>query len=301
MKESDLSLPQLRAFVAVVDAGSLAAAGRGLGASTASISKTLARLEETLRVKVLHRSTHSVSLTKDGEALIDLARRIVRDSDELQRAATLERSTGWIRIAAPVALMRDVVAPLVTQFGRENPTVRLDLRASSDAVDLAKEGIDLAIRNDTLARAPGHVRTQWFAFPWVLCATPAYLKGRKRPQHPDDLADHAQVTFRNPRTGQIRPWTFRDNVQLTPTGSAVYDDGGSGWRAVLDSAGIGSIPLYLCADALRHGEVTEVLRDWRDKPATLVILRQDGRLTPPRVKSMIAYLRKHAPRFTDLM
>ncbi len=308
--ELDISLSQLRCFVAVVDAGSLAEAGRQLGMSTASVSKAIARLEQTSGVKLLHRSTHAVSLTQDGEQLVELAREVVRAAGDFSRSAGVqnqESGAGWVRVTAPVAFMRDVLTPLFAEFSRENPSIRLDLRAGNELSDLAKDGVDLAIRSGSLVRVPGHLQTAWFKFPWVVCASPAYLKGRERPEQPSDLAAHKLIGFRNQRTGQVRPWWFRqpnnegDVIQVAPDISSVFDDGASAWRAVVHGAGIASAPLWLAADDLRAGRAVELLRDWRDAEVTMNFLRRDRRLAPERVDTVIAYLRGHAPRLADLI
>lgn len=310
MAEPDISLSQLRCFVAVVDAGSLAEAGRQLGMSTASVSKAIVRLEQTSGVKLLHRSTHAVSLTQDGEQLVELAREVVRAAGAFSRSAgtqNQESAVGWVRVAAPVAFMRDVLTPLFAEFSREYPSIRLDLRASNELVDLAKDGVDLAIRSGSLVRVPGHLQTVWFKFPWVVCASPEYLKGRERPEQPSDLAAHQLIGFRNQRTGQVRPWWFRrpgnegDVIQIAPDASSIFDDGASAWNAVTHGAGIASAPLWLAADDLKAGRAVELLRDWRDADMTMNFLRRDRRLTPERVNTLIAYLLKHAPRLADLI
>jgi DNA-binding transcriptional LysR family regulator len=308
--ELDVSVSQLRCFVAVVDAGSLAEAGRQLGMSTASVSKAIARLEQTSGVKLLHRSTHAVSLTQDGEQLVELAREVVRAAADFSRSAGIqnqESGAGWVRVTAPVAFMRDVLTPLFAAFSRDNPSIRLDLRAGNELVDLAKDGVDLAIRSGSLDRVPGHLQTAWFKFPWVVCASPMYLKGRERPEQPSDLTAHNLIGFRNQRTGQVRPWRFRqpanerDVVQVAPDASAIFDDGASAWKAVVHGAGIASAPLWLAADDLRAGRAVELLRDWRDDDATMNFLRRNRRLTPERVDTVIAYLRGRAPRLADLI
>jgi DNA-binding transcriptional LysR family regulator len=310
MTEPDISLSQLRCFVAVVDAGSLAEAGRQLGMSTASVSKAIARLEQTLGVKLLHRSTHAVSLTQDGEQLVELARDVVHAAGVFSRSAgaqSQDSAGGWVRVTAPVAFMRDVLTPLLAGFSRENPSIRLDLRASNELVDLAKDGVDLAIRSGSLVRVPGHLQTAWFRFPWVVAAAPAYLDGRERPRQPGDLVAHKLIGFRNQRTGQVRPWSFRrpdnpgDVVQLAPDASSIFDDGASAWKAAIHGAGITSAPLWLAADDLREGRAVELLRDWRDAEVTMNFLRRDRRLTPGRVDAVIAYLRAHAPPLADLI
>lgn len=212
-----------------------------------------------------------------------------------QQTAVARAPSGWVRIAAPVALMRDVLAPLLADFMRSHPEIRLDLRASNELVDLARDGIDLAIRSGSLTRLPGHLQTTWFRFPWVVCASPRYLEGRAEPKRPQDLREHALIGFRNQRTGQVRPWTFRrrqETLQLAPDPASIFDDGASAWAAALSGAGIASAPLWLVVDDLRAGRAVEFLREWRDVDAVVSFLR---RAPSARVSRVIAHLRRNAP------
>jgi DNA-binding transcriptional LysR family regulator len=307
--EVDVSLLQLSCFVAVVDAGSLAEAARQLGVSTASVSKAIARLEQASALKLLHRSTHAVSLTQDGTQLLELAREAVSAASAFRRSARTrhqDSAIGWVRVTAPVGFMLEVLSPLLANFSRKHPSIRLDLRASNDLVDLAKDGVDLAVRSGTLARVPGHLQRPWFKFPWVACASPDYIAKEGQPKIPADLDKHTLIGFRNQRTGQVRPWWFRSPdpdhrvVQFAPDATTIFDDGASAWRAVTRGAGIGSAPLWLAADDLRAGRAIEVLRDWRDADETMTVLRRDRRLTPNRVNLVIAHLLAHAPSLDDL-
>lgn len=298
----DISLSQLRCFLAIVDGGSFAEAGRRLGLSTSVVSKTLNRLEAAHGVKLLHRSTHAVSPTAEGEALVGHARAAERALDDvihaLDRAGSGEG--GWVRLTAPVAFLRHCLMPLLPALRRLHPELRLDLRASNDFLDLADHGIDVAIRSGSLDGVPGHVQQPWFSCPWVVCATPGYLSGRAPPSTPAQLSEHQLIGFRTSQDGLVRAWRFRDpetgaSIRLVPEPMLVMDDGESGWRAALDGLGIARAPLFLAADALRDGSVVELLRPWRDADMPVSILRRDTRLTLPRVAQLIAFLKHHPP------
>lgn len=299
---SDLSLSQLRCFLAIVEPGSFAEAGRRLGLSPPAVSKTMARLEAAHGVKLLHRSTHAVSLTDEGRALVPSTRAAERALGEavqvLDHAGT--RIGGMVRLTAPVAFLRHCVMPLLPALRRASPDIHLDLRASNDLLDLAGHGIDMAIRTGGLDAVPGHVQQLWFSCPWVVCAAPSYLAGRSPPTAPDYLAEHELIGFRASEDGLVRAWHFRDpqtreRLRVVPDPVLVFDDGETGWRAVTDGLGIARAPLFLAAGALREGRVVELLRPWRDAEMPVSILRREAALTPPRVEHVIAFLRRHAP------
>ncbi len=303
--ELDVSLPQLRCFIAVVEATSLAEAGRRLGMSAASVSKAIARLEQSVGSRLLHRSTHAFSLTLEGEALLDPAREVLAAASSFRRAANDGTTVGGsIRISAPVGFCRVVLAPLLVAFRQDHPSVDLDVRATNDIVAMADDGIDIALRSGSLARIPGHVQQRWFSFPWVLCAAPAYLERKGVPQTIDDLAAHDLVGFRNTRTGQIQGWPYNvgDNgsSRLTPPAGLAFDDGESGWKATLAGAGIACTPLWMAAAELRNGQAVEVLATLRGPPVDMSIIRRERRLTPPRVAALMEHLFANPPALSDL-
>ncbi|KYG02191.1 hypothetical protein BE21_55170 [Sorangium cellulosum] len=179
----DVSVPQLRCFLAVVDGGSVAEAGRRLGMSAASVSKAITRLEDGAGVRLLHRSTHAISLTDAGEALLEPAREAARAAEAFAETASHASNGsdgGIVRLTAAPGMVRHVIAPLVGELARVHPDtdIRVDIRVTNRVLDLAEGGIDLAIRSGPFDGLPGHIAQTWFAAPWVLCATPGYLAGR---------------------------------------------------------------------------------------------------------------------------
>ena len=304
----EVSVPQLRCFIAVVSAGSVAEAGRRLGMSAASVSKAITRLEEAAGVRLLHRSTHAMSLTREGEALLGPARDAVHAAQAFEDAvahAADGGDAGVVRLTGAVGLVRHVVVPLLGELARLHPDIRLDVRATNEIVDLADGGIDLALRSGSLAGVPGHLHQSWFSCPWVICAAPSYLARRPAPRAVAQLDGHDLIGFRNQRTGRIEPWPHR-----TPGGVSgrhdvkprfAFDDGDAVWGAMLTGAGIACAPLYLAAAALRNGSAVELLSDWRDAEVSVAMLRRNRRLTPGRLTTVMTFLSAMAPKLDDLL
>lgn len=305
----EVSVAQLRCFIAVVSAGSVAEAARRLGMSPASVSKAISRFEDAAGVKLLHRSTHAMSLTEAGERLLGPAREVLRAAQSLEDAAASaadERDGGGVRITGAVGLVRHVLVPLMGEFVGLYPDIRVDIRATNEIVDLAENGIDLALRSGSLDSVPGHLHKTWFRSPWVICAAPSYLQRRSRPGGLLDLGDHDLIGFRNRRTGRVEPWPHR-----TPNGEAggryeprprlAFDDGDAVWDAMLAGAGIACAPLYIAASELRSGRAVELLAEWRDVDVGVAMVRRDRHLTPSRVTKLIEFLTIHPPRLDDLL
>ncbi|WP_437828916.1 LysR family transcriptional regulator [Sorangium sp. So ce1153] len=298
----EVSVPQLRCFLAVVDAGSVAEAGRRLGMSAASVSKAITRLEDGAGVRLLHRSTHAISLTDAGEALLAPAREAVRAAEafaETAAHASVRGDGGTVRLTAAAGMVRHVLAPLVGELARVHPDIRVDIRVTNRVLDLAEGGIDLAIRSGPFDGLPGHVAQPWFAAPWVLCATPGYLAGRARPASLRDLDGHDLVAFRS-GSGRVLPWPHRDG-SYEPKARFTFDDGDATFSAMLAGAGIACTPLYLAAASLRSGAAVEVLAPLRAEPVPISLLRRERRLTPGRLTKLIAFLNTHAPDLSDLL
>jgi Transcriptional regulator len=298
----DISVSQLRCFVTVVEVGSFADAGRQLGMSPASVSKSITRLEQSTKVRLLHRSTHAISLTPEGEALLESARSVVTAALDFRASANqaaAQADGGTIRISVSVGLSRAVLARLVARFCEAHPDIRIEVRATNEIVSLVEQGVDLAIRSGSLSRIPGHIQQRWFSSRWVICASAAYLGRAGVPETIEDLAQHVLLGFRNPRTGQVQSWSLRTNegesVRFEPESMLVFDDGDSGWQAALAGAGICCTPLYLAAPALSDGAAVELFANRGGATFDVFLVRQDRRLTPRRVSTLIDFLMEHPP------
>lgn len=305
----EVSVPQLRCFIAVVSAGSVAEAGRRLGMSAASVSKAVTRLEEGAGVKLLHRSTHALSLTEDGEALLGPAREAVHAAQAFEDAAAHAADggdVGVVRLTGAVGFVRHVVAPLMGEFARLHPGIRLDVRATNGIVGLADDGIDLALRSGPLSGVAGHLRQTWFSFPWVTCAAPGYLDRRSAPLTVPELDGHDLIGFRNHRDGRVQPWPYRTvnsgaGGRYDPEARLSFDDGDAAWDAMLAGAGIACAPLWLAATSLRNGTAVELLAEWRAANVSVAMLRRDRRVTPGRLITLMAFLSARAPKLGDLL
>lgn len=302
---SVLSLVQLRCFLAVIDQKSFAKAGRQLGMTTSGVSKTIARMETACGLRLLHRSTHSISVTEAGEKMIGPARTVVttmRAAEASLKDDAGLSGVGRVRLSAPVAFVRTCLVPMLPMLFAARPDIVLDIRASDATADLAEEGIDLALRSGSLDGLPGHVRLPWFSFPWVACAAPAYLARAGMPHAADELRAHALIGFRNVRTGLVEPWRLRDNHTpgLTPAAwRVVLDDAEAAWLAALNGIGIAWAPYWLAADALKTGAAIEVLRNWRDLSTPMSIIHRGSLSSQDRVRAVIDFLTERGTTFQE--
>lgn len=299
------SLLQLTCFVRVVEAGSFAEAGRRLGMTTSGVSRAISRLETEHNVRLLHRSTHALSLTDEGEQLFDEARDMLRGSDRiglvLSQAADGGRA-GRVRISAPPGFTRVCLVPVLPSLLDAHPEIQVEIRASYDVIDLADEGVDLALRTGQLAGIPGHISQALLSSPWCAYATPGYLARRGTPLSPDDLAGHDLVGFRNRGNGRVGAWRFQNPAVGDESGAVrydaqsrlVFDDGSAAYEMAGNGYGIVWAPEWLALDDLRSGRVVEVLKAWRSSEMLMSVVRRERRLTPQRIRVVIDFLCKAA-------
>ncbi|WP_313514676.1 LysR family transcriptional regulator [Pseudomonas sp.] len=282
----------LQLFSRIVAGGSLSAAARELGLSLAVVSARLARLEATLGVRLLTRSTRRLSLTGEGEEFLARSTRILAEIAELQDS--LGRSGephGRLRVTCTAAFGRRHIAPRVAAFRRRYPQVTLELLASDAIVDLVQDGVDLAIRQAALPDSNLHVRTL-LANRRIACASPAYLAEHAPVQTPEDLLAHACILIGDPPMSR---WNFVHNdsaeerlVSVAPAFQT--NDGEIAHAAALDGAGIVFKSLIDVREDLASGALIDVLPDWQSPGSPIQAVYPAGRHLPSRVRVFIDFL-----------
>lgn len=257
-------IEDIAVFAMVVDQGSFSEAARRLGIAKSAVSKKVDRLERGLGVRLLNRSTRSLSMTEAGRAIHGRAVQSMALLEEArsQVANLSEAPRGQLRVTAPVAFGRLCLAPLLAEFLAAYPEIRLQLTLLDRVVDLAEEGFDLAIR---LTRSPPDfvVAKPLMGVDYVVCAAPAYLQGR-RVEMPRDLAAlnclyYGYRDFGNDwvfqREGQRE--TVRVDGNLVVNSSEVVRD------LLLDGVGVGLVARYAVAEEVRQGRLEVLLDGWK--------------------------------------
>lgn len=253
-------LPQTRdlaAFVAVVEDGGFAEAGRRLGVAPSTLSRTVSRLEALLQVTLLRRSTRAIEMTPEGRQLLETARDILRQTEALSDLAHGSRTPrGPLRINAPVPFVMHVIAPRLQAFHAAFPQVEVSIDMTDRLVDLIDSHADVAIRfgaldsSDLLRRRLGQV-------PWVLCAAPSYLDRVGWPEQPQDLARMEQVRFAAP--DHINALRFRGLEAPLALPASVQAANGEAVRGlVLGGIGIARFSDFMVAEDLAAGKLVSL-------------------------------------------
>lgn len=209
------SLGSLDVFVRVSESRSFTAAGQQLGISASAVSKTIARLEERLSVRLFHRSTRTVNLTPEGALFLERCRRILSEVKEAEAELLQTRGTpqGKLRISLPS--LGTLFMPKLGDFKRRYPEIELDIDYSDRLVDVIEEGFDAVIRSGTpsdsrlVARRLGTCRK-------VFVGAPGYFSKAGMPSKPEDLTSHARLHYRFPSTGKLDVWPLGDKTEMIP-------------------------------------------------------------------------------------
>ena len=288
-------------LVVLAQQGSFTAAAERLGVSKAAMSQRVAELERVAGVALVRRTTRSVRLTEAGQRLVDDTRasfeQIAESVAQVRDLAGLPR--GLLRVTAPVALARQQLVPLLADFLRQYPEVRLELDLSDRISSLATEGFDLAIRH-TANPPDTHVAWTLCQTRSVLVATPAYLRHSGMPQLPQELARHNCLHY--PRSHETPAWTFESNrpvqgserVTVQVSGSLAANNSEALRDAALAGLGIALLPDFSAQDSLRAGKLVEVLPDWTPVGAfagQLYAIRPYSAHVPRAVSALVAFLR----------
>jgi len=284
----------LALFLRVLDLGSITAAAHSLDLSVAVASQRLKRLEKELGVRLLHRTTRRLHPTPEGAALAEQGRVLVEELETLGAGLreAAQEIAGTLRMTMSASFGRQYVSPRLPAFLARHPKLRLSIHLSDNVVDLVSEGFDLAIRIGALddsrlvARRIAPNRR-------VLCASPDYLRRRRRPRTPDELADHDCLLLFG-SGGRQDVWRLG-----TPTGGevAVRVQGRleSNFGEVLRDAspagkGIVIHSLWHVADDLRAGRLEVLLPDYPLATTAISAVMPQRRLVPPRVRAFTEFL-----------
>ncbi|MFT3774422.1 MAG: LysR family transcriptional regulator [Minicystis sp.] len=279
----------IRVLLAVTELGSFSAAAEKLNLTPSAVSKAVTRAEARLGARLVQRTTRSVRLTDLGEGYVARGRQLVGDLWELE-AEIGDRGgamRGPLRVAAPATYGAVRVAPVIAQFQREHPEVRVSLRCDDRVHDLVAEGFDVAIR--MLAEPPAEVVARALADDRRgLYASPGYLKKHRAPKGVDALGDHALLRY-GAGEGSI-DWSLREG-DMTKRLRAAAAFSSDSVLAVREAAraglGIAELPEYLAAEDAAGGALVEVLPGVVPTRRRVYAVYLPSRYQPARVRALL--------------
>lgn len=283
----------METFVAIVDENSLTGAAKKLGKALPTVVRSLGVLEESLGVRLVHRTTRRMSLTPEGRAYVSRCRQILADvtAAEGEIVASEAELQGEIRMTAPVLFGSLKVAPLVAEFLRAHPAVNVELVLVDRVVNLVEEGLDLGVRiahlddSSMMAVKVGELRR-------MVVGSPALI-AKKRPKHPSELAQLPVVEF----SGGSVPgfWDFRsgkEKVRVPVSGRLRCNHAGASVAAAVRGAGFGRFLSYQVQEQLASGALKVVLQKFEGLPIPVHIVFGHARLLNARTRALVEHLKR---------
>ena len=288
-------LDELQFFVAVAQTGSFTAAATRLGAPNSTVTRAVSRLEKHLGVRLFTRTTRRVTLTEPGELFLQHCLQALEEIEqgELEVSAFRGDPRGRLRIATPVFFARMFLTPLLPEFMRRHPGVRLHLHMREFDSPLPITGFDILIQTGPVADSAMFIKHLGEARMGIY-ASPAYLESAGSPESPQKLSEHTCVTLGEYGEGAIWRMSRRREsrqVRLDPhisAGNAMLHQ-----TLARDGAGIVCIPCTLAAPDEQTGNLVRILKDWEPEPLTVYALYPSRLDMSPKVRAFLQYLSDH--------
>ena len=294
--ESTQRVRAILSFIQVADGGSFAAAARSLGISAAAVSKNVAGLERALGVRLMNRTTRTMTLTAEGEGFLAQARIGLQALDAAVEQVVTQRAgpSGRVRMSSSVAFARDQVVPALPGLLARYPALSVEVDFDDQKIDLVKDGYDLALRGGNIVDS-GLISRPICRLNMALVASPAYLARAGIPRTPEDLAKHQLISRRFLR-GAISKWCFRmpDGSLLAfdpPSPAVTMSSPEALVQAALSGMGIAQAGVHHAWPHLQRGDLVVVLGHCHHPGDYEMVMQYPHRaLLAPRVRAVIDHL-----------
>ena len=286
-------LSAVKLFMRVVELGSFSKAAGELGIGQPAVTKQVARMEQQLGARLLHRSTHGVTATEIGALYYEKCRVIAHHVDEAESVAALLQTKvrGAMRVSTSVAFGRRVLGPLLMQFMRANPDLQVEIGVDDRYVDLIEQGVDVAVRMGRLADSTLGARYLGMN-PWVLVASPSFVAAHDAPAQPQDLAARDCLIYSTVQ-GDAR-WHFTgaggQAESVAVKGPLRSNSLSLLLEAAVDGMGVAALPRYVAQQALASGDVVPLLGAWSLPAQEVHAVFPSPRMLPLKVSGFVAWL-----------
>jgi DNA-binding transcriptional LysR family regulator len=291
------SLPNLEAFCRTFETGSFTKAARLMGVTPQATSRSVGRLEQSLRATLFRRTTRSLAPTDAAQYYERCSRALSLLADgERQLSRGDEAAEGRVRISAPTSYGHHRLLPALATFAERYPKVRVDVNLSNRNVDLIREGFDLAIRRGPL-RDRTLVARKLGDYSVGVYASSAYLARHGAPDTPRELAQHTCITFAMPSSGRALPWVFSGAPSFTPEARFCCSEDVLG-VVTLARAGVGFVQVldFLVEEDVARGQLVEVLTEYRGPARPFTLIHPKVEKAPPAVRALSDFIMARARR-----
>ncbi|MFZ6653906.1 LysR substrate-binding domain-containing protein [Undibacterium sp. TJN19] len=287
-------LDALKVFCRVVELGGFSRAADKLGMSTSSVTNQIAALEKHFSIKLLNRSTRSMSLTDEGRQCYEQALQLLGDMDDLEASLTQsgQNPAGSLRVELPAIISRLYVAPALPRFMAAYPDIALKITVGDRNIDMVEEGVDVAVR---IADLPSSslIAKRLCKTRYICCAAPSFVQQHGQPKHPQELAQFACLGFLRPNSRQLRPWLFEkddEHFQHMPPPLLAMDHVESLIAAAMAGAGIIQHMSVSVAGPVHNGQLLPMLADWSVPGPDVSVLFQQKHHRAAKIRVFVEFL-----------
>ena len=289
----DNSLEQLKSmvvFAQVIDQGSFSAAAKHIGLSRAVVSYHIKKLENKLDVKLLNRSTRSISTTEAGQAYYQRCKTILEQANQAnQQIESMKNDPiGRIKITCPVNAGLQIIVPALNEFKTLYPKIELDVMLTDEVVNIMKEGVDLAIRGAPLIDS-GLQALKLAALPTCLCGSPTYFLKQGYPTQPSDLTAHRWILYKQSKALILEKGSRSFSIE--PTGSISTNNAAARTSFVEAGHGIARIPTYDAWPKVQAGKLETVLDDYTLNDIDIYAVYPPGTANTKKLRLLIDFLK----------
>lgn len=291
-----MSLPDLnllRIFTEVVEAGSFTRAAERLHISKGAVSRQVTALEEALGARLLNRTTRTLSLTREGAAVLDHAKRAV-DEARFAAAAASELSgkvTGVLKVSAPISFTQYEFGEALPEFMERYPDLTVEIDLADHMIDFVSGGYDVGIRISGMADS-SLIARQLAPVRRFICAAPSYIEKFGAPRTLDDLSHHACII--NSQLPDRSYWTLRNGqgqvVSVPVSGRFIANTSVAIQPVVLAGLGLQHVPDFIAYRHLKSGALVRVLEEEVDDAVRLHLIYADRRHMPSKVRAFVDFM-----------
>ena len=278
-------------FCAVADVGNFTGAANKLDTSVAQISRKVASLEKQLGVKLLQRTTRSVSLTEAGTQYFQQAMPALKALEDAQLAVSALQASpqGLIKLTAPVAFGEAFIAPLLNTFMQKYAGISVQCTFSNEKLDIVEQGLDLAIRIGKLEDST-LVAKKLSTRHLFVCGSKGYFKEQGQPKSIDELKEHSLLVGSQPYWRLL----INNKIQSIPVqGRVRYNSGNALCSAAIAGLGIAQLPGFYVRKALASGQLIELFPEYKDKQEAIWAVFPSNRNVAPKIRLLVDFLAQH--------
>lgn len=282
----------MNAFVRVVEAGSFTRAAETMDVPKPTITRLIQGLERDLRVRLLDRTTRSVTVTAEGASYYERVVQLLHDLSDIEATAkeSIAKPSGRLRVDVATAIATNVLIPALPEFYRSYPEIELEFGISNRHTDLVADNVDCVVR-------AGAVQEQFLVarrvgtFHFLTCASPKYLASHGTPATVQELeTKHQLLGLISPRSGRALPFRFMrdgESIDVVPHARLGVDDTNAYMAAALTGLGVAQAPAYMLQAALESGQLVRILQDWTSEPVPVHVIYRPNRFLGAKVRVFI--------------